>query len=179
MSARYAVLALLLGAFLSVTGCSPAQQANLNALNASVGSQSDPASFSKFIDAIKAISKQDLATAMADVHAKGDQDLAALQCYPAISEFLDNPAIKVEMPTIDGAISINQLKRDIFLGISSGNSPVKMALRRLHTACAAYVSDEKRFAAEFTLVVGAASHGVPPVTGLPGVLAPILDAVKP
>jgi hypothetical protein len=143
-------------------GCSAAQKDNLAQFNEA----NDGANFSAFLDNISKITQQDIATALADVHAKGDVDLAALSCYPALSEFLNNPNIKLSQPTIDGVISLNQLKRDVMLGINSGTSPQQMALRKLHVACAAYVNDERNFAIKFGLMVGAASHGAAGVGGI-------------
>ena len=170
------ILTLLFGA------CSTAQQANLATLN-SGSSSGDSQAFSNFLDTVSKITQQDITTALADVHSKGDMDLAALSCYPALSAFLSDPNIKLTMPTVDGAISLNQLKRDVMLGITSGTSPQQLALRKLHVACAAYISDERRFAAEFAIMVGAASHGVPPAAALPGavgkIIAPAISAIKP
>ena len=169
-------LFLALFAFIFLIGCSAAQQANLSSLNSSSNS-ADAQSFSNFLDTVSKITQQDIATALADVHSKGDVDLAALSCYPALSAFLSDPNIKLTMPTVDGVISLNQLKRDVMLGVTSGTSPQQMALRKLHVACAAYISDERRFAAEFAIMVGAASHGVPPVGALPGVIGNVGGAI--
>ena len=157
---------LMLGIFLG--GCSAQQTINQQAVN-------DSQNFGDFLTAVKTVTIQDINTALADVHAKGDQDLAALQCYPALIAFLKSD-INLQNPTVDGVISANQLKRDILLGVSSGNSPVKMALRTLHTACAAYVSDERRWAAEFAVLIGskgavnpsAIGGGLPALGGLIG-----------
>jgi hypothetical protein len=158
-----------------LVGCSAVQQQNVQALN-----NSD--SFAKFLDAVKAITVQDIDAAIADVHAKGDVDLAALQCYPALKDFLKTN-VQLQPPTVDGVITLNQLKRDVLLGGVSKTGPFQMALRKLHTACAAYVMDEQRFAVEMAVLVGAASHGVPPVTALPNVIGaavqPALKAVIP
>jgi hypothetical protein len=147
-------------AVMGIFGCSAQQQVNQQAVN-------DSKSFSEFIDSVKTVTLQDIQTALADVHAKGDQDLAALQCYPALSEFLQSD-VNLKVPTVDGIITANQLKRDILLGVSSGNSPVKQALRKLHTACAAYVSDERRFALEFAALIGSRGAVNPALIKIPG-----------
>lgn len=144
---------LLVGVLmLGLVGCSAQQQLNQQAVQ-----QAD--SFAGFIDAVKVVTLKDIETATADVHANGDVDLAALQCYPALAEFIKSNS-GLQKPTVDGLISANQLKRDVILGLRS-NGAMQVALRKLHVACAAYVSDERRFAAEFMIAIGAASHGVP------------------
>lgn len=139
-----ALLAVLLG------GCA-AQTSGVS----SVGDR-----FNEFLAKIQDVTQADIEAALADVHAHGDVDLAALQCLPAISEFIQL-APKGSAPTIKGVLSANQLKRDVLLG-GVNNNAFQMAFRKLHTACAAYAGDEARFAVEFMAIIGAASHGVPP-----------------
>jgi hypothetical protein len=153
---------------LGLSACSSVQKDNVQTMN-------DANSFSTFVDSLKTVTAQDIDTAMADVHANGDVDLAALQCYPALKDFLaSNPTL--QKPTVDGLISANQLKRDVLLGVQK-NGALTMAIRKLHVACSAYASDEKRFAAEFLIAIGAASHGVPPVSGIPGALSGAVSGI--
>lgn len=167
------LIALFIFLITGMLGCSVAQQANLDQL--------DPRNqtFQQFLQAIGKVTNQDLDTALADVHKHGDQDLAALQCYPAIKEFL-GLGLTLTQPTVDGIFSANQLKRDVLIGgAPNGGNPFQVALRKLHTACAAYMNDEVRFAAEFTVMVGAASHGVPALPGIPGAIGGAIGGILP
>jgi len=116
---------------------------------------------SDFLNKIQTVTIDDANAALADVHAHGDVDLAALQCLPAIVTFIQSSPIAPQLPNIKGVLSANQVKRDVVLGGVTRNGPFQIALRQLHVACAAYVSDEVRFAAEFAAMIGAASHGAP------------------
>ncbi len=139
-------------------GCSTAQQSNLSA------PVSDLASL---VAKIGNVTIQDADTALADVHAHGDVDLAALSCYPAVKAFIQsNPSGSISAPTVDGILSANQIKRDVIISGQDKNSPLQLAVRKLHVACAAYAGDEARFAAEFAAMIGGASHGVPAVMPL-------------
>lgn len=156
-------------AFLAlVAGCS--NSSSLTGADSSL--QSAQAQFSDFLTKIQDITQADIEAALADVHAHGDVDLAALQCLPAVSEFI-KLAPTGTAPTIKGVFSANQLKRDVILG-GVNNNIYQMAFRKLHTACAAYAGDEARFAAEFAAMAGAASHGVPPIKAIPGAIGAIV-----
>jgi len=148
-------IALIAVLFAFLMGCSTAQKQNLAA------PVSDLASL---VAKIGTLSVQDAQTALADVHAHGDVDLAALSCYPAVIDFIQNKDINsLQAPTIDGVLSVNQLKRDVIISGQDKNSPLQIAVRKLHVACAAYAGDEARFAAEFSAMIGGASHGVPAI----------------
>src|SRR5574337_440466 len=91
-------------------GCSATQQATL---------QSQPATFSDFLVKVQTLTVQDVQRALADVHAHGDVDLAALQCYPELMNFLNQQFGPISQPVVDGIISANQLKRDVIVGGTS------------------------------------------------------------
>ena len=142
--------------------------------SAVAGDPAQPSDLSTFLDRIRNVTLADIDAALADVHAHGDIDMAALSCLPAIGEFLTTaPLGGGTAPDVKGVLSANQIKRDILLGGVTRNGPFQIALRKLHVACAAYVGDEARFAAEFSAMIGAASHGVPPITGIPALPAGI------
>ena len=157
---------LIIGCLL-IVGCS-----NSSSISGVDSLQSAQAQFSDFLARIQDITQTDIDAALADVHAHGDVDLAALQCLPAVSEFI-KLAPTGSAPTVKGVFSANQLKRDIILG-GVNNNVYQMAFRKLHTACAAYAGDEARFAAEFAAMAGAASHGVPPIKALPGAIQAVI-----
>ena len=120
------------------------------------GSDSNESSkLSDFLNKIQTVTVDDANAALADVHAHGDVDLAALQCLPAIVSFIQSSPIAPTAPSIKGVLSANQVKRDVVLGGVTRNGPFQIALRQLHVACAAYVGDEVRFAAEFAAMIGA------------------------
>ena len=136
------------------------------------GTGPSTANLQDFLNKIQGVTIDDANAALADVHAHGDVDLAALQCLPALVSFIQSSPITPTSPNIKGVLSANQVKRDVLLGGVTQTGPFQMALRKLHVACAAYVGDEARFAAEFAAMVGAASHGVPPIAG--GGIPPII-----
>ena len=135
-------------------------------------------SFADFIEKIQTVTIDDANAALADVHAHGDVDLAALQCLPAIITFVQSSPLAPPQPNIKGVLSANQIKRDVLLGGVTSSGPFQIALRTLHVACAAYVNDEVRFAAQFAAMIGAASHGVPTGGLAVGPVVP-LKALKP
>ncbi len=139
------------------------------------GSGSNPiAGLQDFLTKIQDVTLADLQAALDDVHAHGDIDLAAAQCLPAVMDFIKSSPVTPGTPTVKGVFSANQLKRDVIIGGVDKNSPLQLSLRKLHVACAAYVGDEARFAAEFAVMIGAASHGVPPVSGIPSAIGAAL-----
>lgn len=142
------------------------------------GSGSSPTQgLQDFLTKIQDVTMADLQAALDDVHAHGDIDLAALQCLPAVMDFINSSPVKPGTPTIKGVFSANQLKRDVIIGGVDKNSPLQISFRKLHVACAAYVGDEARFAAEFAVMIGAASHGVPPISGIPSAIGQALPAL--
>lgn len=167
------LIALFIFLITGMLGCSTIQKENLAELN------NQNQTFQSFLTAIGKVTNQDLDTALADVHKHGDQDFAALQCYPAIKEFL-GLGLTLTNPTVDGIFSANQIKRDILIGgAPNGGNPFQVALRKLHVACAAYMGDEVRFAAEFTVMIGAASHGVSALPGIPGAIGGAIGGILP
>jgi len=146
-----AITMVLLAAML-MHGCSSIETPG----NAATPVKADDNSLQNFLDKIGTITVTDAQTALADVHAHGDVDLAAASCYPALIEFVQNSPLQPTAPTVKGVLSVNQIKRDVILGGVDRAGPFAMAFRKLHVACAGYVMDEKRFAAEFAAMIGVA-----------------------
>src|SRR5690349_14804739 len=160
-------MALILAAAMMMHGCSA------TAASGTVD-QTPTSNLQDFLAKIQNITVSDATAALADVHAHGDVDLAALQCYPALIEFVQSSPLQPSMPTVSGVLSVNQIKRDVMLGGVTRTGPFQIAFRKLHVACAAYAGDEARFAAEFAVMIGAASHGVPALPQLNGAIGAAL-----
>ena len=152
--------------------------AGCSATNLGGGSSNPIQGLQDFLTKIQDVTMADLQAALDDVHAHGDIDMAAAQCLPAVMDFIKSSPVTPGTPTVKGVFSANQLKRDVILGGIDKNSPLQLSLRKLHVACAAYVGDEARFAAEFAVMIGAASHGVPPISGIPSAIGSALP-IKP
>ena len=166
---REKLMVLILGLFLFLFGCS--------SISGTSATPASTQSLQDFLTKIQDVTVTDLQAAIDDVHAHGDVDLAAAQCLPAVVDFIKASPVTPNSPTVKGVFSANQLKRDVILGGVDKNGPLQIAIRKLHVACAAYVGDEARFAAEFAAMIGAASHGVPPVTGIPSAVGAALPAI--
>jgi hypothetical protein len=173
---KYQLKLILIGTLLStVVGCSTTSP-NSGVPNVQSLAQATQ-SFQDFLDKVQTVTITDIDTALADIHSHGDNDLAALQCLPAVKAFVQNN-VAFTKPVVKGVFSANQLKRDVVLG-GVNNNAFQMQIRALHTACAAYVGDEARFAAEFAVMIGAASHGVPPAANLPGAIGGAIQPLLP
>src|SRR5690348_13479242 len=59
-----------------------------------------------FLAKIETITVADAQAALADVHAHGDIDLAALQCYPEVINFVQSSPLKPEQPSVKGVLSV-------------------------------------------------------------------------
>ena len=162
-------LAGILAAAMMMHGCTATATATGGTVD-----QTPTSSLQDFLSKIQNITVDDANAALADVHAHGDVDLAALQCYPALIEFVQSSPLQPSMPTVSGVLSVNQIKRDVMLGGVTRTGPFQVAFRKLHVACAAYAGDEARFAAEFAAMIGAASHGVPALPQLGGVVGGVM-----
>jgi len=164
-------MALILAAAMMMHGCSTTTAGG-------TVDQTPTNNLQDFLDKVQNITVADAQAALADVHARGDVDLAALQCYPEIINFVQNSPLQPATPNVKGVLSLNQLKRDVMLGGVTRTGPFQVAFRKLHVACAAYAGDEARFAAEFAAMIGAASHGVPALPQLGGVMGAMPMPVK-
>lgn len=162
------MMAAVLFAALLMHGCSAA------APDPAVPVQTTDNRLQDFLAKIQDVTVTDAQAALADVHAHGDVDLAALSCYPALIDFVQSSPLQPTAPTVKGVLSVNQLKRDVLLGGIDRSGPFAMAFRKLHVACAAYAGDEARFAAEFAAMIG--SKGATGMGGLPLVIGPAIPA---
>jgi len=154
-------LAGIMAAAMLMHGCSSIETPG----NAAAPVKADNQSLQDFLTKIQNVTLTDAEAALADVHAHGDVDLAALSCYPALIEFIQNSPLQPTAPTVKGVLSVNQLKRDVIIGGIDKSGPFAMSFRKLHVSCAAYAGDEARFAAEFAAMIGAAgaSGGASPL----------------
>lgn len=154
LTIKFWVGGIALAFFLALTGCSANFTPQLK----------DDGTVETDLEALKRVTVEDIDAALADVHAHGDVDLAALTCYPELRSFLlTHKTPQSKDLAVKGLIELNQRKRDLLIsgGIGTGRPQIPADVRKLHVACAAYVMDERRMAAALAALIGAASHGVP------------------